>query len=89
MSHRLDGARHVEYFVTLSLSATAAILLIPPTAYHRLLFRCGDKKFLVIVANRLTLAGGGLVGVVAVNSSHRVVGGPPARAPPPAQGTGR
>ena len=28
-----------------------------PTAYHRLLFRQGDKEFLVVVANRLTLAG--------------------------------
>jgi Family of unknown function (DUF6328) len=36
--------------------AAAAILLIAPTAYHRLLFRCGGKEFLVVVANRLTLA---------------------------------
>jgi hypothetical protein len=46
-----------EYFVTLSLAALAAILLIAPTAYHRLLFRLGDKEFLVVVANRLTLGG--------------------------------
>jgi hypothetical protein len=55
--HQLDGARRAEYFVTLCCAAMAAILLIAPTAYHRLLFRCGDKEFLVVVANRLTLAG--------------------------------
>src|SRR5689334_14874579 len=55
--HGFDGARRAEYFVTLTFAASAAILLIAPTAYHRLLFRCGDKEFLVTVANRLTLAG--------------------------------
>jgi Family of unknown function (DUF6328) len=53
----LGGVVHAEYFVTLSLTAVAAILLMAPTAYHRLLFRRGDKEFLVAVANRLTLAG--------------------------------
>lgn len=42
----LGATRHGEYFVTLSLPAVAAILLIAPTAYHRLLFRCGDKEHL-------------------------------------------
>jgi len=37
--------------------AAAAILLIAPTAYHRILFRLGDKEHLVTVANRFTLAG--------------------------------
>jgi Family of unknown function (DUF6328) len=55
--HRLDAVVRAEYFVTLSLTAAAAILLIAPTAYHRLLFRLGDKEFLVVVANRLTVAG--------------------------------
>jgi hypothetical protein len=32
-------------------------LLIAPTAYHRILFRLGDKEHLVDVANRFTLAG--------------------------------
>ena len=64
----LDGLRRAEYFVTLSCAAIAATLLIAPTAYHRLLFRAGDKEFLVIVANRLTLAGLVFVGLSMVGA---------------------
>jgi Family of unknown function (DUF6328) len=46
-----------EYFATLLLTGAAAVLLIAPTAYHRILFRLGDKEHLVLVANRFTLAG--------------------------------
>src|SRR3954466_15644037 len=48
--------RH-DYFITLLSAGAAAILLIAPTAYHRILFRCGDKEYLVQVANRFTLIG--------------------------------
>src|SRR3954466_9444452 len=48
--------RH-DYFVTLLAAGASAVLLIAPTAYHRILFRCGDKEHLVKVANRFTLAG--------------------------------
>src|SRR5213592_666522 len=63
------GAMHrAEYFVTLSLAGASAILLIAPTAFHRVLFRLGDidevllvgkadQEHLVDVANRLTIAG--------------------------------
>jgi hypothetical protein len=54
--------RH-DYFLTLLSAGAAAILLIAPTAYHRILFRCGDKEYLVQVANRFTLAGLAFVGV--------------------------
>jgi hypothetical protein len=53
----LTEFQRYDYFVTLLAAGAAAILLIAPTAYHRVLFRCGDKEHLVIVANRLTLAG--------------------------------
>jgi hypothetical protein len=53
----LSSLQRIEYFVTLVLSGAAALLLIAPTAYHRLLFRQGDKEYLVKVANRLTIAG--------------------------------
>ena len=45
------------YFATLLVTGAAAVLLIAPTAYHRILFRLGDKEHLVLVANRFTLAG--------------------------------
>jgi len=46
-----------EYFVTLLVTGAAAVLLIAPTAYHRIVFRLGDKEHLVMVANRFTMAG--------------------------------
>jgi hypothetical protein len=51
------------FFVTLMLAGAAAMLLIAPTAHHRLLFRCGDKERLVMIANRYAIAG--LVAVAA------------------------
>src|SRR4051812_39371530 len=53
----LTPFQRADYFVTLLSAGGAAILLIAPTAYHRVLFRCGDKEHLVIVANRFTIAG--------------------------------
>lgn len=45
------------YFITLLCTAISAALLISPTAYHRMNFRQQQKKRLVIVANRLAIAG--------------------------------
>jgi hypothetical protein len=53
----LTGFQRAEYFATLLVTGAAAVLLIAPTAYHRILFRLGDKEHLVVVANRFTLAG--------------------------------
>jgi uncharacterized membrane protein len=53
----------VDYFVTLLAAVAAAILLMAPTAYHRVLFRQGDKAHLVRVANRLTIIGLAAVGL--------------------------
>jgi hypothetical protein len=53
----LGALQRLEYFATLALAGAAAVLLIAPTAYHRVLFRLGDKDYLVTVANRLTIAG--------------------------------
>ena len=57
MFHHLNARQHGEYYVTFVLVGLAAFLLIAPTAYHRVLFRRGDKDYLVTVANRLTIAG--------------------------------
>jgi hypothetical protein len=53
----LTSFQRGTYFATLLMAGAAAVLLIAPTAYHRILFRLGDKEHLVQVANRLTLAG--------------------------------
>ena len=45
------------YLVTLLLTAVASALLITPSAYHRLEFRQDDKKHIVWVSNRVSIAG--------------------------------
>jgi hypothetical protein len=45
------------YFTTLLVTAAAAVLLIAPTSWHRMLFQRGDKEHLVQVGNRCALAG--------------------------------
>ena len=45
------------YFAILLSTAVTTALLVAPTANHRLLFRKQDKEHLVLVANRLAVAG--------------------------------
>jgi hypothetical protein len=45
------------YFATLLLTALSAVLLISPTAYHRLTFRMQQKRHLVFLANKFSIAG--------------------------------
>jgi len=45
------------YFFTLLCTALSAALLIAPSAYHRLTFRLQQKRELVFLANRFTIAG--------------------------------
>jgi Family of unknown function (DUF6328) len=45
------------YFVTLLATAMASILLIGPSARHRMRFRRDDKAYVVFSANRLAIGG--------------------------------
>lgn len=45
------------YFATLISTAISAILLIAPSSYHRMTFRLQQKRELVFLANRFTIAG--------------------------------
>ncbi len=45
------------YFATLLCTALSAILLIAPSSYHRVTFRLQQKKELIFLANRFTIAG--------------------------------
>ncbi|MFL5821661.1 MAG: DUF6328 family protein [Solirubrobacteraceae bacterium] len=54
---RVTDFQEKVYFGTLLCAAAASALLIAPTAHHRIQFRLQDKDHLVLVANRLALAG--------------------------------
>ena len=54
---RLSSFERYEYFVTLLCVAIAATLLIAPSIHHRLLFRHGQKSYLVAVARSGSVAG--------------------------------
>jgi hypothetical protein len=56
------------YLFTLLATAVATILLIAPTVHHRLYFRQQDKEFLVVSANRLMLAGLGILALAIIGA---------------------
>jgi hypothetical protein len=45
------------YFFTLLCTAVSAILFIAPSSYHRVTFRLQQKRELIRLANRFTIAG--------------------------------
>lgn len=45
------------YFTTLMLTALASVLLIAPSARHRMRFRQNDKRWIVMSGNQLSFAG--------------------------------
>jgi hypothetical protein len=53
----ITAGEQALYFVTLGLAAAASVLLIAPSAQHRLLFRRHFEQRLLPVANRLAIAG--------------------------------
>jgi hypothetical protein len=75
----VDSFERTVYFVTLLLVAAAAMLLMAPPIHHRLLFRHGEKRFLVRTANYLAIAGMVLLGLgftgILILLSDVVVGG--------------
>jgi Family of unknown function (DUF6328) len=63
------------YFATLLCTAIASILLIAPSARHRIRFRADDKEYVVFSANRLAIGGLaflglGMVGAVLLVSDY-------------------
>ena len=51
------------YFATLMLTGIATVLLIGPSAYHRINFRRGDKEHIVDVSNAMLIAGIAVLGL--------------------------
>jgi hypothetical protein len=65
----LTQTQEKVYYATLLAAAMSALLLIAPSAHHRINFRQQDKAYIVFLANRLTIAGlaflaGAMSGVV-------------------------
>jgi hypothetical protein len=53
----LTAAQRDVYYATLLTTAVALVLLLAPSAYHRLRFREGDKDAMVRKGNREAIAG--------------------------------
>src|SRR3954454_13925150 len=64
----ITGFQRGAYFAALIGTLAASVLLIAPTALHRILFRMGQKEYMVEMSNRLALGGlgGTAVAMVAV-----------------------
>ena len=54
---RVTDLQRDIFFVAFLATATASILLIAPSAYHRLRWREGDKEQMLQTSNRLAIAG--------------------------------
>ncbi|HEY1516673.1 MAG TPA: DUF6328 family protein [Solirubrobacteraceae bacterium] len=63
---RLSSFQKADYLVTLVCAAATLIMLTAPTAWHRILFRHGDKDHLVKVANRFMLIGLATMGLTSI-----------------------
>lgn len=55
------------FFVAFLCTATATILLIAPSTYHRLRWREHDKEHMLVTANRLTIAGSAFLAAAMVS----------------------
>ena len=76
---RISSFEKTVYFVTLLCVATASVLLMAPSIQHRVLFRSGQKDYLVRTANRLAIMsmvfiGLGFTGILVLLSDF-VLGG--------------
>jgi hypothetical protein len=54
---QLTDVQEYTFFVALLCTTMGSVLLIAPSAYHRLRFREHDKKQMLFTANRLAIAG--------------------------------
>lgn len=60
---RLSRFERSDYFVTLVCIAISAVLMIAPSIHHRLLFRRGEKAFLVDTGSRLLVVASAFLGL--------------------------
>ena len=60
---RITPTERWVYFAAFIAAALGTALLIAPSSYHRLRFRQRDKEHLLLVANRMAIAGMALVAI--------------------------
>jgi hypothetical protein len=76
---QVDGFERTVYFGTLLVVAMSAFLLMAPPIHHRLLFRHGEKPFLIRTGNYMAIGGMAFLGLgfvgILVLVSDVVVGG--------------
>jgi Family of unknown function (DUF6328) len=53
----LTSTQEKVYYATLLLTTASAVLLIAPSAHHRINFRQQEKAYIVFLANKLTIVG--------------------------------
>jgi len=53
----LTSTQEKVYYATLLCTTASAVLLIAPSAHHRINFRQQDKAYIVFLANKLTIVG--------------------------------
>jgi hypothetical protein len=80
---QVDGFERTVYFITLLVVALAAFLLMAPPIHHRLLFRHGEKRFLIRVGNYMAIGGMtclglGFIGILVLVSDVVIGGAAPA-----------
>ncbi len=80
---QVDGFERTVYFITLLVVALSAFLLMAPPIHHRLLFRHGEKPFLIRVGNYMAIGGMvclglGFIGILVLVSDVVVGGAAPA-----------
>lgn len=60
---KVTAFERYDYYVTLLCVAVAAVLLIAPSVHHRLLFRRGQKEFIVQLGSRLAVVAAAFLAV--------------------------
>jgi hypothetical protein len=58
---KITSLERYVYFASFACTSAATALLIAPSTYHRIRFRQENKERMLFTANRLTIAGTGLV----------------------------
>ncbi|MDH4112863.1 MAG: DUF6328 family protein [Actinomycetota bacterium] len=63
----ITGGERVAYTIAFFSTTLAAVLMITPSAFHRLRFRKGDKEAILRMSSRLILAGIAFLGIAIVS----------------------